>query len=254
MRGPARRRVRADPSGQRPTHPVGALRLWIDVVRSYYLQPVAWVSLLVSAAFLTYGGGAVMFWVHAILRKEAGPAIADSHHWLLDSTLGFVALTPILAVILPLAVWHAGGRDQTRPRLWVYVIAVTTVFTLFTGPGPLLHNTIAGGGTPLANLATRVFGEDEQAAMHAMHEMPMAHSPVSEGLLQVAIGLPVYLVCTWLSLQLVRTCARLALRARRSQPMATQNRDGSAPMPPVPMGEPEPTGTPSALPCGDEHR
>lgn len=215
MRGPARRRVTGEATGV-----VGAWRalgLRAEVVRSFYLQPIAWVSLLVSAVVLTYGGGAVMFWFHAILRQEAGPAIANPHHWLLDSTLGFLALTPLLGLLLPLAVWHAGGRaSQTRARLWVYVVVVATVFTLSTGPGPLLHNALAGAGTPLAGLATRVFGEREEAVLHAMHARP--HSPLAEGLLQLVVGLPVYLACTWVSLQVVRAGARIAHRGRRTNP------------------------------------
>jgi len=179
------------------------------VVRSFYAQPIAWVALFVSSAFLTYGGGAVMFWLHAVVRREPGPAIGNVHHWLLDSTLGFVALTPVLGLILPLAVWQARPALPDHPtRLPVYVVAAATLFTLFTGPGPLLHNVVAGAGTPLADLAARVFGENEEAAVHAMHAKPQ--SPFSESLLQVGVGLPVYLACTWLALQLVRTVTRMA--------------------------------------------
>ncbi len=188
--------------------------LCADVVRSFYGRPIAWVALLVSAAFLTYGGGAVMFWFHTVVRGEAGPAIRNVHHWLLDSTLGFIALTPVLALILPFAAWHAGGGDGpgARVRLRVYVGAVAVLFTLFTGPGPLLHNTVAGAGTPLANLATRVFGEDPVAMHHDDHLDE--RSPVTEGLLQIGVGLPVYVVSTWLALAFVRGSARATRRRR----------------------------------------
>lgn len=187
---------------------------WVDLIRGFYAHPVAWLGLLVSAVFLTYGGGAVMFWVHAIVRGEAGPAISPVHHWLLDSTLGFVALTPVLALIMPLAALHASGVAGARAnvRLGVYVLATALTFTALTGPGPLLHNLVAGAGTPLAGLATRVFGEDPEQLVHAMHAG--GHSAVAEGLLQLAVGLPVYALCTWLALALVRR--RVGATSRRA--------------------------------------
>jgi hypothetical protein len=192
---------------------------WLDVVRSFYRRPIAWVALLVSAAFLTYGGGAVMFWFHAIVRGEAGPAIDNVHHWLLDSTLGFVALTPVLGVILPLAVWHAGGGGEphAKARRWVYVSAAAVLFTLVTGPGPLLHNKVAGAGTPLAELATDVFGEKPTTMSHDDHGPT---SPLTEGALQLGVGLPVYLACIWLALGFVR----LTVRASRRRGTAKKER------------------------------
>lgn len=200
----------------------------VGVVRSFYAQPIAWAALFVSSALLSYGGGAVMFWLHAIVRREPGPAIDNVHHWLLDATLGFVALTPVLGLILPLAVWQARAADRHRPvRPSVYVLATASMFTLFTGPGPLLHNMVAGAGTPLANLATRIFGENEDAAMHALHAHPQ--SPVTEGLLQLGVGLPVYVACTWLSLYLVRSAIRLARRHRLDVECATELRAAARP-------------------------
>jgi hypothetical protein len=177
-----------------------------------YERPLGWIALVVSSAFLTYVGGAVMFWFHAIVRGEHGPAIDHVHHWLLDATLGFVALTPVLAVILPVAVWLAGAArsPRARVRLPVYVLGVAVLFTLTTGPGPLLHNVVAGAGTPLADLATRVFGENLGMVDHAMHVH--SRSPLTEGLLQLAVGLPVYTACTWISLHLVRLASRATRR------------------------------------------
>ena len=199
------------------TTPAGGCRRelarWVDVVRSFYRRPIAWLALLISAVFLTFAGGAVMFWFHAIVRGEAGPAIDDVHHWLLDSTLGFVALTPILALILPMAAWRAGGGEgrQAKVRLQTYVGLVAVMFTLFTGPGPLLHNAVAGAGTPLANLATRVFGEDPEAMQGHQH-MVDERSPATEGLLQIVVGLPTYALCTWLALGYIRASARATRR------------------------------------------
>ena len=189
---------------------MNALATWAGVVRQFYRHPVAWVALLVSSALLTFGGGAVMFWFHAIVRGEQGPAIADAHHWLLDSSLGFVALTPVLAAIVPLGVWLAGRGGQRA-----YVGAVATLFTLTTGPGPFLHNIVAGAGTPVARLATALFGHDRQVAARNMHVHN--RSPLAEGLLQILVGFPVYLACTWLALQAVRWSVGRARRSSRTR-------------------------------------
>lgn len=189
-------------------------------VASFYRRPVAWAGLFVSGVLLTFGGGAVMFWFHAVLRGEQGPAIGDLHHWLLDSSLGFVALTPVLAVILPFGVWAAGRRTTTdRLGRRAYVVVVASVFTLTTGPGPFLHNAIAGAGTPLAGIATDVFGENRSVAARNMH----AHdrSPLAEGFLQVVVGFPVYLVCTAAALAAVRALVRHTRRRRAAPMLAT---------------------------------
>lgn len=199
-----------------------ALRVATEVVRSFYSQRLAWVALLVSSSLLTYGGGAVMFWLHAVIREEPGPAIDKLHHWLLDSTLGFVALTPVVGLILPLAVWRAStlppGRAKLQLRL--YVAGTATAFTLVTGPGPFLHNVIAGAGTPLAVLAARTFGENEAEAMHAMHADPQ--SSLTGGMLQLGVGLPVYLACTWAALHLVRTVVTLSRQRPRRRAAAAE--------------------------------
>jgi hypothetical protein len=207
--------------------PVRGVVLAGDVVRSFYQRPVAWFALVVSAAFLTYGGGAVMFWLHAVVRGEAGPAIDNVHHWLLDSTLGFIALTPLLAVIVPLAAWRARGEGRSADS--GYILVAATVFTAFTGPGPLLHNMVAGAGTPLANLATRIFGADAAAAARSMHAP--SHSAWSEGLLQLFVGFPVYLACTWLALRFVRGCVRVTRPRPRASTSAGSNDAGSAEIP-----------------------
>jgi hypothetical protein len=182
--------------GRQPRALVG----WIESVAAFYRRPVAWAALLVSSLLLTFGGGAVMFWFHAILRGEQGPAIGDLHHWLLDSSLGFVALTPVLGLILPLGVQMVGVAG--RAGLRAYVATVAVLFTLTTGPGPFLHNLVAGAGTPLARLATDLFGHDTAVAARNMHVHD--RSPVTEGVFQILLGLPVYLFCTWLALRLVR--------------------------------------------------
>ncbi len=62
-------------------------RLSVQALRGFYAQPLARRVLLTTSILLTYGGGAAMFWLHAIHRGEKGPAINHWFHWLLDSTL-----------------------------------------------------------------------------------------------------------------------------------------------------------------------
>lgn len=76
------------------------------------------------------------------------------------------------------------------------------MFTLVTGPGPLLHHAIAGRGTWLADLATAIFGHDPEIAERNMHALE--RSQLTEGLLQVAVGLPLYVGLAWLALRLVK--------------------------------------------------
>jgi hypothetical protein len=92
-------------AGSGPSGPSAPLwKLFID----YYRDRLARRALIVCALALAYGGGAVMFWVHAVYLGEKGPAISPYLHWALDSTAGFIGLTPPLAVILPLAAAVAG--------------------------------------------------------------------------------------------------------------------------------------------------
>jgi hypothetical protein len=83
--------------------------------------------LALCAIALTYGGGAAMFWFHAIELGEGGPAISPWPHWGLDSTAGFLGLTPLIAVIVPVAAWAAvdagggcgpGGSPRWAARCW----------------------------------------------------------------------------------------------------------------------------------------
>ena len=161
--------------------------------RSYYATGQARTRLLIMAVALTYGGGAAMFYLHAIVRGEQGPAIANLWHWLLDSTLGFIGLTPALVVLLPLTAKVMKSRTASY-------VAAGGLFGLMTAPGPVLHNLIAGSGTPLARAATSFFGTDpgvaaaqaEAAHTHAGHVHAADPSAVSSVLAQLGVGLPVY--------------------------------------------------------------
>src|SRR2546421_385549 len=80
--------------------PRALVRFYVD----YYRAPLAWFGLLVTLLVVAYAGGAVMFILHAGVLGELGPAISPVEHWVLDSTLGFVGLAPVVALIAPLAV------------------------------------------------------------------------------------------------------------------------------------------------------
>ncbi|MEA2500183.1 MAG: hypothetical protein QOD01_294 [Actinomycetota bacterium] len=185
-------------------------------LRSFYADPVAWVALVVTATVLAYAGGAVMFWFHAIYRGEQGPAISPWYHWLLDSSLGFFGLTPALFLILPAALWilqrtRQGSRLANTGR---YVAVVGAIFAAVTGPGPVLHDLIAGRGTWLARSAQTLFGVDRSV----LHRQEVAHSLVSESLWQVALGIPVYIALACLGVVTIRMIAAAMDRSR--QPVA----------------------------------
>jgi hypothetical protein len=152
-------------------------------IRAFYSRPLGWFALLSTSAFLAYGGGGVMFWFHAIYRGEAGPPINDWYHWSFDSSLGFLALTPALFLILPgaLLAIHRAGIRSSRALGLSYVALVGVLFGVATGPGPFLHDRLVGGGTALARLAVRIFGTDPSVA--ARNVLAASHSPLTEGVL-----------------------------------------------------------------------
>jgi hypothetical protein len=174
----------------------------------FYTDRSGRASLVASALLLCYGGGIVMFVVHYVVRRECGPAINAGWHWLLDSTIGFVALTPLLAVLLPAAaaiLRRRTGTPPSRPAVGPYSVLVGAAFAVATAPGPFVHNLIAGAGRPVARLATVVFGEDQAALAHNAHAVE--HSAVSEGIVQLAVGLPVYIALTYVAISMVRSVA-----------------------------------------------
>lgn len=195
--------------GTAPTHQ--APRSAMHGLRSFYSQPVGWLALVVTSWFVAYAGGGVMFWFHALYRGERGPAINPWLHWLLDSSLVFFGLMPALFFILPAALWilkGARGRSLLA-RSVRYVILVGALFAVVTGPGPLGHDLLVGRGTLIARWAQGFFGYDPAVA--ARHTME--HSLLSEGILQVIIGLPVYTAAAMLGL--LATRALSSLRSRR---------------------------------------
>jgi hypothetical protein len=179
-------------------------------LRSFYSRPVAWAGAVTVSATLSFVGGTVMFWLHAIYRMEHGPEIGHVQHWLLDSTLGFVALTPVVFLLLPATLWLRRHDRAARLRLGLYVLTVGVLFALVTGPGPLLHNTLVGADTPLANWATDLFGRDPSVAAHHAKE----NSVLTEGLLQVAVGIPTYSLLTLAAVAAMRRVLSVRWRPR----------------------------------------
>jgi hypothetical protein len=169
---------------------------------------LGWGATIFVSAVLSYVGGGLMFWLHAIYRGEEGPAIGYGQHWLLDSTLGFVALTPVVFLLLPTVLWTLQRYGETggRVRVGLYVVVVGALFALVTGPGPLLHNAIAGADKPLANVATDIFGHDPDIA--AQHAHAPERSALVEGVLQVAVGVPAYSLLTLAAIGALRRIVR----------------------------------------------
>jgi hypothetical protein len=194
---------------RRELRPASYARLIAD----FYRDPLAWLGMLVSLLILAYLGGAVMFVLHAVVLGELGPAIGPVTHWALDSTLGFVGLAPALALIMPVAAWAAcpdGGC--VRPARYAAVGGV--LFALATAPGPIAHDLLVGRGTWLANRVTDLLGADP-AVLHAQHAAPDVSQSLSIGL-QVAVGIPTYIVLAGLALLAVRRIAQLRSATRQA--------------------------------------
>jgi hypothetical protein len=121
-----------------------------------------------------------------------------------------------LFLILPAALWilqrtRQGSRLANTGR---YVAVVGAIFAAVTGPGPVLHDLIAGRGTWLARSAQTLFGVDPSV----LHRQEVVHSLVSESLWQVALGIPVYIALACLGVVTIRMIA--AAMDRSPQPVA----------------------------------
>jgi hypothetical protein len=169
--------------------------LW-RLIRDYYRDPLAWVALFTFSIALTYIGGAVMFWFHAIYLQEGGPAIPPELHWALDSSAGFIGLTPILAVIMPLA---ASLSHTGELRLGRFAMITGGFFALATAPGPIFHDKFISRGTWVANHVTQLVGNGKLPTDHP-HELPALLDMAG----QVGVGLPTYVGLSALALVLVR--------------------------------------------------
>jgi hypothetical protein len=184
----------------------GRLRTVID----YYRDPLAVVGFAVSALLLIYVGGAIMFWYHAIVLEEGGPAISNFAHWLLDSTFGFIGLTPALLLIMPIATIAATRASVLSPRAvpWIYSGVAGLLFALATTPGPIAHDMLIGRGTWLANQVTQAIGDP------AAQLAPGAEYPLLVALtLQLGFAVPLYIGLMAVSVLAIRSLVGVRGRA-----------------------------------------
>lgn len=194
-----------EPADAAPRRPIPSIRDLRDAVVSYYRDSLSRVALVVTSLVLCYGGGGAMFWFHAEYLGEGGPSISWVYHWLLDSTVGFVALTPALFLLLPLATWLAPrtiGRLSRSAIPAGFALIVGGAFALLTTPGPIAHDLMVGRGTWLADRVTEWIGDpNAPAAPH--HHYPWLANVTQ----QLGFGLPLYVGLAFLSVMLVRMTA-----------------------------------------------
>jgi hypothetical protein len=182
--------------GRSPRRPLPRPRDLVDGFFAYYQDPLARRVLLITSVVLSYVGGLAMFWYHAEHLGEAGPNIPWPAHWFLDSTLGFVGLTPALAIMLPLTNVIAGhlAEDARRAR-WIFTALVGLGYAVATIPGPIVHYHVAGRETWLGAHLTDLFGRgglpvpagNEYAAFQAMRMQFTSAIPLYVGLMAITV-------------------------------------------------------------------
>jgi hypothetical protein len=192
-------------------------RSYLRMLRDFYRDPLSWVGLLVTMLILGYAGGAVLFYLHAVVLGELGPAINPYQHWALDSTLGFVGLTPLAAAILPGAAWAASSSGRLRHG--TYAVLGGVLFAFAVAPGPIAHDLLVGRGTWLANRVTEWLGSPNATGMVGMNmgETGDGVSQFASIGAQVIVGIPTYIALVWLTLATMRGLVRShrAMTARR---------------------------------------
>lgn len=169
-------------------------------IRRFYAARSCRHAWVLTTWLLTYVGGGVLFVVHAVIRGEQGPPTSYWVHYVLDSSLGFVLLGPILLMLIPLAIQTSGGNGlrPRNPRVLLPATIIGVLFTLVTVPGTVAHNWIAGPTTPISRGLTAVFGTDSEV----VHRTVVEHSALSDALVQLVVGLPVYVALSSLALRL----------------------------------------------------
>lgn len=184
------------PSGIR-----GPLRMGVRNLIGYYRDPLSWKVLAITSVVLCYLGGLVLFWFHSVELGEGGPQIAWYAHWLLDSTFGFIALTPALVLILPLSTWMAQSlAGSARMVPWLHAAVGGVLFALVTTPGPIAHDHLVGRGTYIAARVTDLIG-DPTAPLTPVTDYP----PVVTMSQQLGAAMPLYLVLMGLTVLAVRS-------------------------------------------------
>jgi hypothetical protein len=168
----------------------------VDGFIAYYRDPLARRVLLITTLVMSYAGGLAMFWYHAEHLGEAGPNIPWGFHWLLDSTLGFIGLTPALAIMLPLVsdLTARLSSDARRVR-WIFTGLMGLGFAVATIPGPLVHYHLIGRETWLGEHLTALFGNanapvpaaNEYAAFVAMRLQFTSAIPLYVGLMAITV-------------------------------------------------------------------
>jgi hypothetical protein len=184
--------------GAAPPSPSADLR---NAFRDYYRDRLSWLALAITSVVLCYLGGLALFWYHAVQLGEGGPQISWYAHWLLDSTFAFIALTPALALILPLSAWAAhllAGSQRTVP--WLHAAIAAVLFALVTTPGPIAHDLIVGRGTWVADRVTAMIG-DPSAPLTPARD----YGPLVSMTQQLGAAVPLYLALMTATVLAIRT-------------------------------------------------
>ncbi len=191
-----------------PPHPREVLR----ALTTFYRDPLSWFGALGTLLIIAYGGGAVLFILHANVLGELGPAISPTEHWALDSTLGFVGFAPVVAVLVPLTAWIVTPQSGAAMRPRRYALVAGVLMGLAAAPGPIAHDLLVGRGTWLADRVTAVVGSPAGHAAHAHGDSVPQWVSIGS---QVAVGIPAYMVLMWVSLVTVRYAVRWHAAARQ---------------------------------------
>jgi hypothetical protein len=204
-----------------PPPTVSPTRYLTSVIRDFYADPVAWLGLAVCTLILTYVGGASMFWFHAMYLGEGGPAISPYLHWGLDSSAGFLGLTPFIAIIIPIAAWTAilpgpGGVTIGRVRAGRFALVGGVLLALVTAPAPLFHDTFLARGTWLADHLTDLWGGPEYLTGHVHHRDE--ENPLIAMVQQVGWGILTYIPLMLVALMAMRVLTKPFRRRLSTQP------------------------------------
>jgi hypothetical protein len=204
-----------------PPPTVAPTRYLVAVVRDFYADPVAWLGLVICTLILTYVGGASMFWFHALYLGEGGPAISPWLHWGLDSSAGFLGLTPFIAIIIPIAAWTAmlpGPGEVTigAVRAGRFALVGGVLLALVTAPAPLFHDTFLARGTWLADHLTDMWGGPEYLTGH-VHHRDEGNALIAM-VQQVGWGIITYIPLMFVALLAVRLLTRPFRRSLATEP------------------------------------